>query len=203
MIIPANIAIEDSLSEAVVRRLLSYASTHERSYHVGVAYRQGGFGYLRRTINGWNSAARGIPIVVLTDLDTKPCASSLIQEWFETPIHHNLLFRVAVREVEAWLLGDQANLGTQLLVRGAADLMNADEVPDPKQAIVNLARRSKSSRIRKGMTPREGSTAKQGPLYNDILEAFVRLSWNIDTARLHSSSLDRALIRFENFSPSW
>jgi len=98
--IPVDVAVEDELSEFIVLRLLAVAKP---TYHVGVTYRRDGFGYLRRTINGWNAAARGKPFVVLTDLDDALCPADLIGEWLTSAPSPNLLFRVAVREVEAWL----------------------------------------------------------------------------------------------------
>ena len=103
--IPVNPATEDELSEIVLLRMLSYVG----SYSVGTSYRRGGFGYLRSTISGWNHAAKGIPFIVWTDLDRYACPSMLIDEWL--PFRHpNFLLRIAVREVEAWLLGDGSNL---------------------------------------------------------------------------------------------
>jgi hypothetical protein len=105
MIIPVNLATEDELSESVLRRLLAHA---DKGYSVGAAYGRRGFGYLRRTITGWNRAARFVPWVVLTDLDRGTCPAALIDEWLTEPKHPNLLLRVAVREVEAWLLADRS-----------------------------------------------------------------------------------------------
>lgn len=69
--IPVNLAVEDELSEAVLRRLLTEAN---RGFIVGTVYGRSGYGYLRRTIAGWNRAAKGVPTVVLTDLDNEECA---------------------------------------------------------------------------------------------------------------------------------
>ena len=76
--IPVNLAVEDELSEAVIRRLLRHS---KRQYAIGTVYGRNGFGYLRKTIAGWNKAARGIPFLVLTDLDTYPCPTALIEDW--------------------------------------------------------------------------------------------------------------------------
>src|ERR1035441_2055564 len=75
MNIPVNLATEDELSEAVLRRLLDHA---DRGYAIGTAYGRRGFGYLRRTITGWNRAAQFVPFIVLTDLDRRPCPTELI-----------------------------------------------------------------------------------------------------------------------------
>src|SRR5690349_4586801 len=105
-LIPVNLATEDELSEVVLRKILA----HLNRYAVGNCYRRGGFGYLQRTISGWNRAARGIPVIVLTDLDQCACPPNLLNNWLNAPCHPNLLFRVAVREVEAWLLADPVHL---------------------------------------------------------------------------------------------
>src|SRR5271163_4824291 len=105
--IPINLAVEDELSETVLRAILAFV---DREYWIGTTYGRNGYGYLRRTITGWNRAAHGTPFVLLTDLDSSPCPSALIQEWLRVPLHPNLIFRVAVREVEAWLLADARNL---------------------------------------------------------------------------------------------
>ena len=76
--IPVNLAVEDELSEFVLKRLLADA---ERGYAVGITYGRSGFGYLRKTISGWNRAARGVPFAVLTDLDDADCDPSLMKNW--------------------------------------------------------------------------------------------------------------------------
>ncbi len=106
--IPLNLATEDELSETVLLKLLSETGR----YSVGQTYRQGGFGYLKRTISGWNAAAVGTPFLVLTDLDEAACPASLLRSWLPTPPHPNLIFRVAVREVESWLLADSDHLAS-------------------------------------------------------------------------------------------
>ena len=99
--IPLHLAVEDPLSEAVLRELLCQSG---RPFAIGRCYQRGGFGYLRKTIQGFNNAAKGIPFAVLTDLDRYPCPMALIADWLRVPRHSNLLFRVAVHEVEAWIL---------------------------------------------------------------------------------------------------
>ena len=55
----------------------------------------------------FNHGAKGTPFILLTDLDKNECAPMLIQEWLTDPLHPNLIFRVAVHEVEAWILADR------------------------------------------------------------------------------------------------
>jgi len=53
--IPVNLAIEDELSETVLHRIIAHTG---RGYAIGTAYGRGGFGYLKRTIHGWNRPPR-------------------------------------------------------------------------------------------------------------------------------------------------
>jgi hypothetical protein len=188
--IPVNLACEDELSEAVLRRLLLEV---ERGYAVGFTYRRGGFGYLRRTVAGWNSAAQSVPLVLLTDLDQNPCASALIKDWLPGPRHPNLLFRVAVREVESWVLADAEGLARCLGVPSRLIPRNPDNLLDPKVELIAVAARSRSSEVRTGIVPKPGSTARQGPDYNRLLVRFVQSTWNIDAACLASPSLARSV----------
>lgn len=197
--IPVNLATEDELSEVTVLKILNGINR----YAVGAAYRRGGFGYLRRTIHGWNRAAQGIPFIVVTDLDTCTCPARLISDWLVVPKHPNLLFRVAVREVESWLLADSANLAEFLNVRRELVPADTDVLADPKVALVNLARKSRSKAIRERIVPRAGSTAKQGPDYNGCLGSFVRTRWESNSARVNSPSLARTIDRLTSFSPVW
>jgi hypothetical protein len=199
-VIPVDIAVEDALSETVVRRLLDYA---DRGYAVGVAYGRRGYGYLRGTIRGWNRAARGKPFILLTDLDDYPCPTALIQEWLPEPQSPNLLLRIAVREVEAWLLADRTNLAKYLSVSPMRVPIEPDSLPDAKSSLVDLASRSRSREVRIGIAPKRGSTAKQGPDYNASLSDFARSHWDIDAARLSSRSLARTIARLDVFTPVW
>ena len=72
--IPIDLAVEDALSEAVLRQMLERCG---QKYAVGSVNSRGGNGYLRKTIHGWNAAAKGKPFLLVTDLDSAfcpPCA---------------------------------------------------------------------------------------------------------------------------------
>ena len=94
--IPLYLAVEDSLSEGILRRLLR--DSHNK-FAIGSVFSKGGNGYLRSRISAWNKAAIHYPFLVLTDLDNSPCPSTLVREWLPVERHPNLIFRVAVREV--------------------------------------------------------------------------------------------------------
>jgi hypothetical protein len=199
--IPVHLAVEDDLSESVIRRLLADTG---RDYFVGTVFGRGGFGYLRSTANNWNAAAAaGTPILLLTDLDQHPCPSGLIEEWLDSAPHSNLIFRVAVREVESWLIADRGGFAEFLGISDTAIPLQPDQLPDPKQSLINLARRSRTRRLRESIVPRKGSTAVQGPDYNGCLGDFVRNRWNRNAALQRSPSLSRAWDRLATFEPTW
>jgi hypothetical protein len=200
-LIPVHLAVEDDLSESVLRRLLHHT---RRDYAVGSVFARGGFGYLRSRTKNFNSAAiSGTPIILLTDLDQYPCASHVIQEWLGTRPHEDFIFRVAVREVESWLLADRKGLADFLNVSKALVPTNSDELRDSKQALISIARRSGVRELRESLVPRPRSTATQGPDYNRCLIDYVQNIWNCDQAVEGSPSLQRAWNRLINFEPTW
>jgi hypothetical protein len=199
--IPVHLAVEDDLSESVVRRLLLDTG---RDYSVGTAFGRGGFGYLRNRANNWNAAAAaGTPILLLTDLDEHACPSALIESWLDLKSHANLIFRVAVREVESWLLADRDGFANFLQIRAVQVPSQPDQLSDPKESLVNLARRSRIRALRESIVPRQGSTAVQGPDYNRCLGSFVRNQWDRAAAAGRSPSLGRAWARLMVFEPDW
>ena len=196
--IPLNLAVEDALSEAVLRKLLAESG---QNYFVGISYNRGGYGYLKRTIAGFNNAAKGTPFLVLTDLDTANCPPDLIRTWLPGVKHPNLLFRVAVREVEAWLLGDNDAIASFLGISRNLVPQDVDAIPDPKKCLIELARRSRRRDIREDIVPPKNTTRQVGPSYNPRLSGFVMQHWSSLRAALRSRSLERALNAVRTFHP--
>lgn len=198
--IPVNLAVEDILGEAVVRKLLQSTG---RAFTVGDCYSQGGFGYLKKTIRGFNAAAMGTPFLVLTDLDNAECPPVLVEEWLPVPRNVNLMFRVAVREVEAWLLAHRDGIAKFLKVPHVRVPQDPESLPDPKLALIQLAERSRSRDIRDDIVPPAGSARKVGPNYNGRLITFVTGSWDPSLAAQSADSLRRTLSTLAEFKPSW
>ncbi|MBE9483418.1 MAG: DUF4276 family protein [Bacteroidetes bacterium] len=218
--IPIDIAVEDDLSEAVIRKILpdKYVVGKRRNL------KQGGSGHLKKSIRAYNkNAAKGMPITVLTDLDkpltparryTTPvvidsdaekyrCAPTLIKKWLPVPIHHNLLFRVAVREVEAWVLADRDRFARFLDIEETSIPVDVDGIDDPKKCLTDLARKSCKRELREAIAPKKGSTAKYGKDYNGPLIQFVEDRGDPRAAMRNSPSLKRAIKAVENFQPEW
>jgi hypothetical protein len=193
-----NMVFEDILSGAVLSKLLAHA---QQNYIVGFSYPSGGFGWIKKRINGFNHAAKGMPYLILTDLDVNECPPVLIRGWLNGPLHPNLAFRVAVRTVESWLLGSRESFAAFLGVQENRIPLNVDEIPKPKEFVVNLARRSRKRDIRADLVPEEGSTAKVGRNYNGRLMCFVESSWDPSVAGARSPSLRRAIDALDRFQP--
>ena len=196
--IPVQLAVEDKLSEVVLRALLDQSG---RGYEVASCFSRCGYGYLKRTIKGFNNAAKGTPFVVLTDLDDAECAPALVTEWLRAPKHHNLIFRIAVREVEAWILAHRSAFADFLGIKRESVPKRPDKLKDPKSTLINLAAKSRRTHLREAIVPRRGSTAKIGPYYNATLSVFVEGAWDVKKAEEHSPSLRRALNAIKSFQP--
>ena len=161
--VPVNLAVEDAISETVLRRILERI---DNPFAVGSAFSQGGIGYLRRLIRGLNNAAKGVPFLVLADLDQIDCAPTALDDWLPSGAYPNLMLRFAVREVEAWLIADREALATFLGVKQQGVPLDVESITDPKRCLVGIARTSSRSDIRQDIVPRAASTAVVGRNYN-------------------------------------
>ena len=188
MLATIQAAVEGIVDEAVVRRLIAYAGGQ-----AGTVYGRNGKPALREKIKGYNNAAHFTPWVVLVDLDRDgDCAPPIRDVWVPTPAP-NLCFRIAVREIEAWLIADKQTLARYLRIR-------ADDVPEepeklhyPKDVMVNLARGSRSRDIRSDIVPRENSGRRVGPAYASRLIEYAEERWRPEVAADHAESLRRAI----------
>jgi hypothetical protein len=198
--IPINLVFEDALSEAVLKEMLKQS---QRPFSVGSCLNQRGYGKIKKIISGLNYAANGMPYLVLTDLDNAECPLVILSEWLTQPKHPNLLFRIAVKEVEAWLLAHRETFAEFLGISDSLIPANVDEIPDPKQLLINLARKSKKRSLRDAIVPERNSTAKIGKDYNGQLIQFVQNNWQVEAAEVNSRSLQRAMNALINFQPTW
>jgi hypothetical protein len=181
------VAVEDDLSLAFARRLIAEQPTLE-------IFREkvcGGFGALKRDIRKFdNMAKNGVPVFLITDLDNGRCPSQLTLEWLGSMPHPSLVFRVAVREIEAWLLAHPDPIAREFKISTTEFGQFPDDITDPKAMLLRLAGRAPRN-IRVGMQPKPGSTARIGPEYNAILSELVAADWDPKIASLRSPSLAR------------
>jgi hypothetical protein len=106
-----------------------------------------------------------------------------------------MLFRVAVREVEAGLLADREGFSNYSGVPAEKIPRNPESLDDPKQMLMKLIRRYGCRKIKVGVLPARGSLAKIGFGYNQILVQFVREFWSPVKAAENADSLKRTCLR--------
>ena len=159
----------------------------------GTIYGRRGKTYLRQRIKGFNQAARYSPWIVLVDLDDDAdCAAALRARWLPNPAPH-LCFRVALREVETWLLADREAAARFLSVAKSRIPQHPEGVANPKEFVVKLARHSRRRDIREDLIPRPGSGRAVGPAYTSRLAEFASTKWRPPVASERSDSLSRAI----------
>jgi len=181
------LATEDELSERVCERLLAEAGLAISE----LRFRKNGFGYLKSKIDNFVSLARHQPLLLLTDLDQLPCAPTLIQRWMgKNRAPENLILRVAVRQVEAWILADGKAI-TDLLGRRCRPPSHPEDLPDSKRHLLELARLAPRA-IRDDLVAAKGAIASQGLGYNSVLSNLVSSQWCPKRAAMKAPSLARA-----------
>jgi len=191
-------AVEGAVDETVLRCLLGEVHVQPVAVHG-----KHGKPHLKRGIAGYNHAARHDTWIVLVDLNHEAsCAPQMKAAWLPHPAP-TMLFCVAVREVEAWLLADRERMARFLGVPQSLVPFQPEQESDPKQTVVNLARRSHKRAIREDMVPRVESGRAVGPAYTSRLIEFVtdRLrGWRPNVASQRSPSLQRCIQRLRQIA---
>lgn len=186
-------AAEGLVDAAVLRRLVSEAGAIPGSVHGG-----NGKMDLVHQLGSYNNAAHYAPWLVLVDLDDDAaCAPAFRAICMPRPAS-KMCFRIAVREIESWLMADQERLARFLSVALSKIPLNPDAVANPKQTVVDIARKSRRKEIREDMVPRPGSGRKVGPAYASRLIEFASdegNGWRPLVAAGSSDSLRRCLER--------
>lgn len=189
------LATEDELSEQIGLRLAA-----EAGLEVGQQLRRGGNGYLRSRIANFCQMAQMQPVFLITDLDQSQCASRLMESWFVgKPRPAQFLFRVAVREIESWILADHEAM-QGLFGRRCPKLPIApDSLPDPKMTLLGLAKAARRD-IRDDLVVQQGSIASQGLGYNARLCQVVKEHWIPERAANRSPSLQKTRVRLRELA---
>jgi len=72
------LVVEDELGGIVLRKLVEESGKRLSVYNV---LSMGGFGKIKTGVQRFKNASKVIPHIVLTDLDTRDCAPSLLEDW--------------------------------------------------------------------------------------------------------------------------
>jgi hypothetical protein len=109
-----------------------------------------------------------------------------------------MCFRVAVRELESWLLADTEALAGFLGIRKILIPPGPDLLDDPKQVLVSLGARARRADIRGDLVPRPASGRSIGPGYTSRMLEFVQDHWSPAVAEINSDSLRRCRARLRD-----
>lgn len=183
------LAAEDTAGLAVGRKLVAEAPPL-------VIYREDnahGYGRLRLRAKNFDQMGRRMPVLMLTDLDRRACPSEMISDWLGATPSSGFLFRVCVREVEAWILADQEQFAAFLGISTSRMPQAPEALADPKAELIKLSQLAKTREMRVGFKPRK--SANIGPRYNELLEDFISSYWRPDIAASSAPSLARARLR--------
>ena len=188
------LAVEDRLSDAVATKILE-------TFGIKIVKRIGfqGKSDLERKTAELNRAANGITVFMLTDLDSpRDCPPGLIRSWIKGPINPRFFFRVAVMEVESWVMADRMGFAAFLSIPLHRIPSPTDSILNPKEFLLSIARRSKKKTVREALVPVQGATLSVGSEYNTLLSEFVQDHWNLERAAGVSPSLKRTVDRLRH-----
>lgn len=190
---PFGLLVEGRLDGAVGRQIVEYVGGE-----VHAVYGNRGFGYIEKKLSAFNRAAAGMPILALVDfMDTgEDCVVAARNKWLPSA-HPQMIFRLVVREIESWLMADRAMIAQFLSVSKQKIPRHPEQVLDPKQTLINLARSSRNGTIRRLLVPPAGSTATEGPAYTDEMIRFIRSMWSVEKAARQAESLRRCILAVE------
>ena len=186
-----NLVVEGEVDRAVMQRLCG-----EQGIAIDAVHGLNGKDGIRKAIRAYDHAARHGCWIVLVDLDDEAaCAPSLLRSWLPESAP-KMCLRVAVREVEAWLLADAERLASFLGVAKSRVPRDVEALTDPKETLVRLAGHSRRRDVRLDMVPRPGSGRSTGPAsVSRLVELVTRRegAWRPQIARTRSPSLDRCV----------
>ena len=188
--------VEDSLSETVAKKIL--AETNKNYEIVNTLFWDKN--KIQNKIKDINKSAKGHVFFVLTDQDTDDNCPPVEMEKLNEPIHHNLLYRFAVMEIESWVLAHRKAFSNFLSIPLNKIPSDTDAILKPKESLIELAKRSRSTRIRKDIVPQDNSTSRVGPDYNGRLGEFVIKHWDVNSACQSSASLKRTFAKLKSFT---
>jgi hypothetical protein len=155
---------------------------------------------LLKRLPNYNQAARHSPWIVFVDLDDDgPCPGEKRGDWLPD-VSPLMRFCIAVREIEAWLLADRERIAEFLSVPRSRIPLEPESLADPKQTLVNLARRSRKRAIREGLVPRDGSGTSVGPTYASDIRQFGRTQWRPLVAAESAPNLERCIRRVRDLA---
>lgn len=191
------VVAEDRLTEAVLLKCISEVLP---TYSVARTEVKNGRGNVQRELGAYARLAQAMPVLIGVDLDSDECAPTLLSKWGRLPPQQGLLLRVAVREIEAWVLADEKRIAAFVGAAPNEVPKRPDTLDDPKRSLLEVARAHARSELKADLVPRNYDAAypRIGPAYNLRMCEFIATKWRPQVARGKSESLDRAMVALEH-----
>jgi len=188
---PIYAIVEGDMDAALVRRLFRLVGDAEPK-----VFTKNGRDPILKSLSKYLKAARNVPgsgWIVLIDLDRDECAPAVLAKWASGDLPPRLCLRIAVRQVEAWILADRDGVTRALGVGVDQVPWDVEGLLRPKRTIVDLARKSRRGAIRQALVPREASGREVGPGYTSWAIGFIRDAWNPEAAAGRAPSLQKTI----------
>jgi hypothetical protein len=156
-----------------------------------------------KKMRAYSNAGKGSPWVVLIDLDEQhECAPELLRE-IKTDASSFFSLRIAVRELESWLMADSESFTAFFGINRSVVPANPEVISNPKETLVELCKKSTSKRIRQDVVPRPESGRNIGPAYSSTLIDYIINHWDPKRASARSDSLRKALAAIERLKTAY
>lgn len=155
----------------------------------------GGVSRLLSQLDRYQTLARLYPVLCIADTDRR-CAVELLEKHRPPNLSARFLFRLAVPEIESWILADNKGFAEHFRVPESRLPRKPDELQDAKLTILRLIQKSKSKLYRDEMISAYDRN-KLGTGYNLHLSSFVREKWAVEEAGKRSDSLARSVQRLQ------
>lgn len=185
-----HLAVEGRTDIPVAERLVQLVGLYPQRTLVAEGKRA-----LDRRIPSLNRSGAHLNWLILRDLDRDaPCAPRLIRQLLKEGTQQpRVAVRIPIRAMESWMLADSEGFAQGFAASLRDVPCDPDDLPDPKQSLVNCCRRSRQSEIRATMVPRAGSGRQVGPEYTHRISRFASGLWNPERASRNSPSLRRTI----------
>ncbi len=192
------VAVEGDTDLPVARKLVA-----DSGLDIALEIDCNGKSRIDRDLIGFNNAAKGSPWLVIRDLNHDADCPPAFLEGQRFRATTWMCFRLAVREMEAWLLADAVAFAKFFDV--PEDLLpdDPDGEDDPTATIIRLVRSSRSAQLRKAMLPPPGFHSVVGPLYEAKIIEFGGDRWSLARAAKRSRSLREARLALRRMARRW
>ncbi|MCQ9341523.1 DUF4276 family protein [Corynebacterium phoceense] len=186
-----NYVVEGNSDKGAVLALLK-ATGHQPAH----SFVKRGYAQLDKHTPGYARAAELDPStgwLVLRDSDGA-CPVEL-RARLSTPTVPSFFYRVACTMTKAWLLGDADGISEYFSIPRRAIPREPEALVHAKRTLLSLVHEYAPRELKEEFVSTLGTQVRMGPLFADHLTEFGRDHWDIDAARQHCPSLQRAWLR--------